>query len=167
MSVVMSGLAKYEIIKTGIGIFILVILLCCAIYMIYYSMKKNYKSANKCNIYSNRNDNQYTQTLTYVVQGETYTKDIPAQIVKNNNISTKQYTYPEGICKLYYASANPNDYSVNYKPTTVYIIMSVVLFFIALLMIGWFIYLRANRDVAGVMGGIDAAQTVVSAFNNN
>lgn len=40
MSVIMSGLAKYEIIKTGIGIFILVILLCCAIYMIYYSMKK-------------------------------------------------------------------------------------------------------------------------------
>lgn len=45
--------------------------------------------------------------------------------------------------------------------------MSVVLFFIALLMIGWFIYLRANRDVAGVMGGIDAAHSVVSAFNNN
>ena len=167
MGTVMSGLATYQIIKTGFGIFFIILLLCGAIYMVYYTHKKNYQVASRCNITSNTDDNQVTQSLTYIIQGETYNKIVPAQITTQNNISTKRYAHSDGSCKLYYAGANPNDYSVNANPSTVSKIIAGVLFFFAILSIGWFIFLRANRDVAGVVGGIDAASTVAGMFRRS
>jgi len=167
MGAIMNGLASYQIIKTGFGIFFIILLLCGALYMVYYTNKKNYQSTDKCNISSNKDDNQFTQSLTYIINSETYNKQIPAQVITQNKVSTKQYAYPEGLCKLYYAKANPNDYSVNANPSTISRIIAGILFFLAILSIVWLMFLRSHRDVAGVVGGIDAASSVVGMLRRS
>jgi hypothetical protein len=158
----MDGLATYEIWKTGFGIFVMVLLLCGAVWMAIRSSKKHYLSTTMCNI---TNDSDKTQTLTYTVDSKQYVKTIPPTIVTKNNVSTSNYTWPVGSCKLYYASADPNDYSVNSNPATIFKIISVVLFVISIGAVLWFLFLRSHKEVAGVVGGIDASQSVLSIFN--
>jgi uncharacterized membrane protein len=160
----MDGLATYEIWKTGFGIFILVLFLGGAIWMENNSRKKHYISTTDCNIVNN-NDSSKTQTVTYTVDGKKYVKIVPSTPVIQNNVTSYQYTWPEGSCKLYYASANPNDYSISSNPATIFTIISVVLLVFCIGTVLWFVFLRSNREVAGVVGGIDAAHTVLDIFN--
>lgn len=160
----MDGLATYELLKTGFGIFIMILLLCGAIWMTIYSRKKHYKATSECNIINN-NDASKTQTVTYSVDGKKYVKTVPSITVTQNN--TPQYTWSEGACKLYYASADPNDYSINSNPATIFEIVAIVLFLISIGTIIWFLFLKSHKEVAGVVGGIDAAQSVFSIFNRH
>lgn len=158
---IMEGLATYEIWKTGFGLFVLVLCLCCAIGITVYNYNKNYISTTICNVKSS-SDGSFTQTVTYTVNNKEYVKYIPASSTKQNKVTRLSYAYPEGNCTLYYASNDPNTYSVNSNPTVISGIISAVLCVIAVVGFIWFLFLRSHRDVAGVVGGIDAARTVLN-----
>lgn len=155
----MDGLATYEIMKTGFALFVIVLLLAGAIGLTIYNINKHYISTTECNVVSST-DGTFTQTVTYTVNNIKYVKNIPANIIDINNQRTMNFAHPPGTCTLYYASADPNTYSLNSNPTLISTIASGVLFVIAILGFLWFTFLRSNKNVAGVMGGIDAAQTV-------
>ena len=161
---VMDGLATYEIIKTGFGLFLIVLFLCIAIALIFYNMNKNYLSTTICNIKSIPNSN-FQQTLVYSVNGQKYDYIISGVTTTVNNVTKTRYAYPEGNCSIYYPSANPSDYNVNINPTIVSEIAAGVLFVIAILATLWFLFLRSNKEFAGVMGGIDVARNTISMFN--
>jgi hypothetical protein len=160
---VMEGLATYEIIKTGFFLFLIVLFLCIAIGLVFYNLSKNYLSTTICDIKSIPNSN-YQQTVSYSVNGKAYKQTIQGVTSTTNNVTTTKYAYPEGKCTMYYASANPDDFSLNISPTTVSGIFAAVLFVVAILMTLWFLFLRSNKEFAGVVGGIDAAQTAFSVF---
>lgn len=159
----MDGLATYQIIKTGFFLFLIVLFLCIAIGLVLYNLSKNYLSTTICNIKSIPNSN-FQQKVTYSVHGKVYEQTIQGVTTTNNNITTMNYAYPEGNCTLYYASANPNDFALNFSPTFASGIFAGILFVVAIFMTIYFVLLRSNKNFAGVMGGIDAAQTAFSVF---
>ena len=160
----MEGLASYEIFKTGLSLFFMILFLCCAIGLVIYSINQNYVPTTICNVTTNSDK---SQIVTYSVDNKQYVKNIPAVVTNNNNVTTTNSAYPSGSCTFYYPKANPNSnsYGVNTNPTTMSEIIAGVLCFITLLMFIWFNFLRANRGVAGVVGGLDAAETVVNMFH--
>jgi hypothetical protein len=157
---IMDGLATYQIIKSGFGLAFIVLLLFIAIVFTINNMKKKYLSTTVCNIKSIPNSN-YDQKLTYTVNGQNYEYIIPGVTTTTNNVTTRNYANREGNCTLYYPKKNPEEYSLNYNPTTVSTIFAVVLFIIAIMSGIWFLFLRSNREFAGVMGGISAADTII------
>jgi hypothetical protein len=160
MAGIMDGLATYQIIKSGFGLAFIVLLLFIAIVFTINNMKKKYLSTTVCNIKSIPNSN-YDQKLTYTVNGQNYEYIIPGVSTTYKNVTTTNYAHREGNCTLYYPKANPSEYSLNYNPTTVSTIFAVVLFIIAIMSGIWFLFLRSNREFAGVMGGISAADTII------
>ena len=161
----MDGLATYELIKTGFAIFILVILLFISINLIFYNINQNYQSSTICKVAS-ITDGSFMQTLTYTVNNKVYNKIVQPALIVNNNVTTKNYQYPEGLCTIYYPQNNPDSYSLNINPTTVSQIIAGILLVIVIFASLWFMFLRSNRNVAGVVGGIDASRSILSIFNN-
>jgi hypothetical protein len=163
---VMSGLAGYEIFKTGAFLLLMTCILFCVVGLLISNINKNYVSTTICNIVSNPITpiSNHEQTLTYSVNGKQYVKIIPGISTTANNIKTINYAYQEGSCTLYYASANPDDYSITYNPTTMSGIGAGILLFVIILIYLWLSFLRSNRDVAGVFGGISAAKSVIGSF---
>jgi len=123
-------------------------------------MSKNYQKTEGI---INTNTSNQTQTLTYTVDKE-YIKIIPFQITNINNVTTSNPVYQTGNCIVYYAKNNPNDYNINTNPVFILEIASGFLCLLVIIGILWFLFLRSNRGVAGVLGGIDAAQTVSDSF---
>jgi ATP-dependent Zn protease len=163
---VMDGLATYELIKTGFAIFILVILLFISINLIFYNINQNYQSSTICKVAS-ITDGSFMQTLTYTVNNKVYNKIVQPALIVNNNVTTKNYQYPEGLCTIYYPQNNPDSYSLNINPTTVSQIIAGILLVIVIFASLWFMFLRSNRNVAGVVGGIDASRSILSIFNKS
>jgi ATP-dependent Zn protease len=162
---VMDGLATYQLIKTGITVFVFIILLLVSFYLIYYNTQQNYQSSTICKITSST-DGSFTQTVTYTVNNKVYTKSVPAVVNTDKGVSTKNFQYTAGLCTVYYPKNNPDAYSLNIDPTTVSQIIAGILFVIVILMSFWFMFLRSNRKVAGVVGGIDAARNILGIFKN-
>ena len=162
----MDGLATYELIKTGFAIFILVILLFISINLIFYNINQNYQSSTICKVAS-VTDGSFMQTLTYTVNNKVYNKIVQPALIVNNNVTTKNYQYPEGLCTIYYPQNNPDSYSLNINPTTVSQIIAGILLVIVIFASLWFMFLRSNRNVAGVVGGIDASRSILSIFNKS
>ncbi len=160
----MDGLASYKIFKSGFQLFLVIAFLCFAIGLVIHSMSQNYISTSICNITENPDK---SEILKYTVNNKEYTKNIPPATVRNNNVTTTTTTHQVGKCTLYYPSADPNSdsYGVNSNPTTMTLIMAGGLCLITIGMFLWFNFLKSNRNVAGVFGGIDAAQSVVGMFN--
>lgn len=165
---VMSGLAGYEIFKTGAFLVLMSCFLFCAVGLLISNYNKNYTSTTICNIISNpiTPTSNHEQTLTYSVNGIQYVKIIPGISTTVNKVTTINYAYPEGNCTLYYASSNPNDYSITYNPTTISGIGAGILLFLIILIYLWLSFLRSNQDVAGVVGGISVAKSVIGSFKN-
>jgi hypothetical protein len=161
---IMQGLATYEIYKTGFTIFIMILCFCCAIGVTIYNFNQNYLSTSKCNIVLGSGQ---SEILTYDVNDKTYVQTIPPSVTTNKNVTTVTPAYKTGACTLYYKSADPNAYSVNYNPTTVSGIVAAILCCLAILTAGWFLVLRANPELAGVMGGINAATSVISSVRGD
>jgi hypothetical protein len=161
----MSGLASYEILKTGFGSILICCFLSCSIYYLITTLNAKYVSTQDCNIVSN-NDGTYTQVLTYIVNGKTYTKNIPPVLIKNDITKRTNYNFanPSGKCIAYYSSANPDDVKVNFNPTTIAGLMTGGLACCIIFVCIYLSFLRANPDFAGVMGGISASQNVIGAF---
>jgi len=158
-SQIMDGLGTYAVYKAGLGIVILVIVMIVIIGFIIYHKNKNYVSTQDCNIKSNTNDK--SQILTYKVNDVVYTKTIPPTTKTTNNVQTTEYTHPEGSCTVYYSSVDPNVYNVGADPTTLFEIIASILCFLIIISIIWFYVLRSNKSLAGVMGGIDVATSLV------
>jgi|694.fasta_scaffold135885_3 hypothetical protein len=154
-----DGLAGYEILKTGLGLVIIICFLLSAIYFAISSYSKNYQSINGT---ITSNTIQKTQTLTYTVNNKLYTQNIPFTIKTENNQQILTPTYSDGNCTVYYAGSNPDDYSVNMNPLYFSGIGSSVLCIIALLSSIWLYFLYTHKEVAGVIGGIDAASSVTN-----
>jgi hypothetical protein len=165
----MSGLAGYEIFKTGAFLVLMSCFLFCAIGLVITNINKHYISTTICNIVSNpiTPTSNHEQTLIYTVNGIQYVKTISGITTINNKVSTTNYAYQEGPCTLYYASDNPNDYSITYNPTTISEIGAGILLVLIILIYLWLSFLRANQDVAGVFGGISAAKTVIGSFRHD
>lgn len=160
---VMDGLGTYALLKTGLTIFVLIILFLISIYLIYHNLQQNYQSSTICSIKSST-DQSFTQTVTYTADNIVYTNVVAPIVNVSNNVSTKTYAYPEGLCTVYYPKNNPESYSLNANPTTVSQIIAGILFIIVILSSLWFMFLRSNKNVAGVVGGIDAAQSILDVF---
>lgn len=154
---IINGLASYEIFKSSLTVVILAMLLMCASYFVYSSYDKNYVTT-KCNITTNNNQ---TQTLTYSVNDKNYTQTIPFVVNKNNN---KTPSFSNGICTVYYAEKNPNDYSVNYNPLYITGGISSLLCILLIGSIAWVFFLNSNRDIAGVMGGLNVTKNMIGSF---
>jgi hypothetical protein len=154
-----DGLAGYEIFKTVIGLVIIICFLLSAIYFAISSYFKNYQSINGTIV---SNTAQKTQTLTYTVNNKLYTKNIPFNIKTENNQQISTPAYSDGNCTVYYAGSNPDDYSINMNPVYFSGIGSSVLCIIALLSSIWLYYLYTHKEVAGVIGGIDAASSITN-----
>jgi len=157
---IIDGLATYQIIKSGFGLAFLVLLLFIAIVFTINNMKKKYLSTTVCNIKSIPNSN-YDQKITYTVNGKNYEYIIPGVTTTINNVTTRNYANREGNCTLYYPKKNPEEYSLNYNPTTVSSIFVVVLLIFTIFSALWFLFLRSNREFAGVVGGISAADSII------
>ncbi len=160
MTGIMDGLATYEIIKTGFGLFMIVLLLCFAIYFIIYNLKQKYLSTTICEIKSIP-DSNFQQSLTYTVDGQKYNYTISGVTTTVNNVTKTNYAHREGKCKIYYPKSRPSEYNINVNPTNVSLIFAGVLFVIAIFMTLYFLFLRSNREFAGVMGGLSAANTLI------
>ena len=160
---VMDGLASYQIFKTGITLFFMILFLCCAIGLVIYTINQNYVPTTICNVTTNTDK---SQILTYTINNKQYVRNVPAVTTNNNNVVTTHSAHTDGKCTLYYPKETPDSisYGVNTNPATISQIIAGVLCFITLLMFLWFNFLKANRGVAGVVGGLDAAQTVANMF---
>jgi len=160
---VMNALGSYETWKTLGTSILLLLCMICAIGITIYNWKQNYQSTKDCNIVLGSGLNE---TLTYQVSDKTYTYPISPTTTTTNNQTTTKPTYATGPCTLYYKNADPTSYSVNYNPTTISAIISGVLCLLAILTFCWFLFLKAHPEVAGVVGGLDAAQTVIGSLRN-
>jgi len=161
---IMDGLATFELIKTGFMIFIFFIITCLVLYFFISDYNQNYESTTGT-IIQNRD---LSETLTYVVAGKTYTQQIPPIITQatQNAPAILTYAYPAGNNVVYYSRKNPNVFNVGSNPTTmtgIGLAVSVVLLVGSIL---WFLFMRANRNVAGVVGGIDVAHGLIGAIRN-
>jgi hypothetical protein len=161
---IMKGLASYELFKMGFMLYMFFCFLGCSIYFLIKSISKNYQKIGG-NI-TNNSDN--TQTLTYTVNNKNYVKIIPFTMGttdKNGVYTPPRPAYSPGNCTVYYAEKDPDDYQVNINPVFISKIITGILCVLSCLMLGSFIFFSKNREAAGVVGGIDAASTVVSMFN--
>jgi hypothetical protein len=157
---VKDGLATYEIIKTGFFVLIIVYCMYSALGLTIYNFTLNYVSTPgtiKLNL-----DN-VSQTLTYVVNNKLYTHTIAP--IYNDKTHTSSPAHRIGTHTIYYTSANPLSYSIGTNPTIVTSICSCVLCIFAGFALAWFLFLRSNKEVASVVGGISAANTIISNFN--
>lgn len=160
---VMHGLATYEIFKTGGILFIVFIIFSVSIYFVVSNVNKNYISTTICNIKTNQD---LSQTVTYVVNNKSFTKNVQPSESTVNNVKTLKPTYTEGNCTLYYSTNNPDDYSINFNPTVGSGIFSGIMFVVLIVVFIWFLFLRANREVASVYGGISVANNVLGRYRD-
>lgn len=160
---VMDGLASYQIFKTGFSLFLMVLFLCCAIGLVIYTINQNYVPTTICNVTTNTDK---SQVLKYTIDKKEYVRNIPAITTNNNNVVTTHSPHTNGKCTLYYPKETPDSmsYGVNTNPTTMSLILAGVLCVVTLGMFFWFNFLKSNRGVAGVVGGLDAANTVANMF---
>jgi len=152
-----EGLASYEIYKSAAGLFLIVLFLCISVGIVIYNITQNYVSTSNCSVTTNPDK---SQVVTYTVNGTQYLKNAPPLTTTNNNVTTINSPYTEGSCILYYPSANPNTYSVNSNPTVVSGWIAAALLVLSLLSYAWFSFVKSNKNVAAVAGGINIAQTI-------
>ena len=160
----MDGLATFELIKTGFMIFIFFIITCLVLYFFISEYNQHYESTTGT-IIQNRD---LSETLTYTVAGKTYTQQISPIITQatQNAPARNSYAYPAGTTVVYYSRTDPNIFNVGTNPTTmtgIGLAVSVVLLVGSVL---WFLFMRANRNVAGVVGGIDVAHGLIGAIRS-
>ena len=156
---VMEGLGTYQLYKIGFGIVIMIIAIIVLIYFIIINYNKNFISTQDCNIKPNAGDK--SQTVTYKVNNVVYTKNIPPITKTTNDVQTTEYANPEGPCTIFYSRDDPNIYNIGSDPTTVFGIIAGILCVILILTIIWYNILRSDKSLAGVMGGIDVASSLV------
>jgi len=153
---VMKGLALYEQIKTVFLLIIIYILLSCSIYFLQSAFSKNYQE-----IQGNITTNVDNQSVTYTVNGKQYTQNVPF------DTKTTKPIYQNGAYVVYYAQNNPNDYSLGSNPLTISEIATAVFCCLAISIGLWLWFLTTHPELAGVVGGINAASSVAGVFNRS
>lgn len=160
MTSIASGLGKYEIIKTGFSVFILICCMYIAVGLTARNLLLNYVSTTGTIAL---NSDNISETLTYKVNNKIYTHIIEAKYNDKTKISTPAHYVGEH--KIYYSNNNPNIYSIGTNPTLLTSGCSVCLCILAGFAFAWFLFLRSNREVASVVGGISAANTILGNLN--
>ena len=160
----MDGLATFGIIKTGFMIFFLFIITCLVLYFFISNYNQQYERTTGTII----QNKDFSATLTYIVAGETYTQLIPPNIIQEtqNSPTRSSYAYPAGTNVVYYSRKNPNVFNVGMNPTIIIGIALALCILFFIVSIIWFSFMRANRNVAGVIGGIDVAHGLIGAFRS-
>ena len=138
--------------------------MCCSLGMAIYT-NKTYLSTNNCNITLNTDN---SEIVTYYVNNQKYVQTIqsvssPPSSGSSNNILSAKYSV--GNCTIYYNSNDPNDYSINSKPPSVFYIflgLSCCTCCLILLVSLYFAFLNTHREVAGIQGGVTALQDIAS-----
>jgi hypothetical protein len=154
-----EGLATFEIMKMGIFIVFIVCLLGSAIYGVTQNMRKDY---HKTTGIITTDDVNGSQSIIYTVDDKEYIQTVLFKTTITNNVTTKTPTHVAGPCTIYYSSKNPNDYSINVSPVLMTKGISIVLCVISILAILYFIFLRKNRNLAGVMGGVNIGTSLLN-----
>jgi len=90
----------------GIGIIMLITFI--FILLIFDGINSKYISTNG-NV---KPDEDFKQILSYVVHDRLYKKYIEP--------NEKKFTYPNGSCTVYYLKSNPDIYSVNDNPDSIF-----------------------------------------------
>lgn len=178
---IFSGLATYEIYKTGFMVFIIYISFMLSSGCLFYNGFKNYQKIEGT---ITTNEKEKYQTLTYFIDKE-YSHKIFYTInnnkstnnntsVNNNasanvNVSTNNSTvsspqYTDGKYTVYYPKDKPEEYNLSYNPFYINIVITIIYLIIVIIGFMYFYFLRSNRDVAGVIGGLDVASDVGSFF---
>ena len=158
-STVMNGLAAYEIYRTACTLFVLILILCSCTGLTFYNINLNY-------LYTSGDikldSDNLTEILTYNVDGIEYKFIIPP--VKNtvNNVTSINPAHPTGPCKIYYPKSKPNEYVISFlSPTTFSEIGLAIVCCLVFFTFIWLIFLRKNKDVAGVVGGVNIATSFI------
>jgi hypothetical protein len=161
---IMDGLATFELIKTGFMIFVFFMITCLVLYFFITDYNQHYENTTGT-IIQNRD---LSEILTYTVGGKTYTQQIPAIITQatQNAPARASYAYPAGTNLVYYSRTNPNVFNVGNNPTTITGIGLVITIILLVGSIIWFSFMRVNRNVAGVVGGIDVAHGLIGAIRS-
>jgi len=161
----LEAFGSYELLKTGFYIIMMCSFFCAASLVVTTTILTNYESVPG-NI--TLNADKLTETLIYTVNGKQYTKTINPIATTNNNITTTIPALNIGSCTVYYVSGDPDNYSINFNPKNIKVLFTSTiccLITCALICsISWFTFLRSNPGAAGVIGGIDATDTVVSSI---
>jgi hypothetical protein len=169
------GLAMYEMIKVGFGIFVLIIILVSLSYCLYTNISKNYQLTT--GIISNINDNNSGQILTYTVDKTIYKPTLVQQpnimitdkngtrscphgnpqvnsfgLVIGCNPNNQQYSV--GTHNVYYAKSNPEDYNLDVNPTFMIEVITGIICCLLIIAIITFIFFSRNEDVAATFGGV-------------
>jgi len=155
-----SGLATYELIKIGASIVILTCILSSLCAILISDLGKNYLTTPG-NIV-NSTDGSFSQTLTYTVNGKVYTKNYSG----STSNGTLNYANTPGPCTVYYVENNPDDYSLSASPKTMLSIITSVITIIIIGLIVWFYFLKTHKEVAQVVGTVDAAHDLFSLFKS-
>ena len=161
---IMNGLGTYATSQAGIGLFVIILIFLSSIGFLYYSLSKNYQ---KVKGFIKTDNESKIQILKYVADQE-YTKIIYFSTTttknKNENVTTSSPQYPNGECTIYYAKNNPTDIGININPVLMSQICSCVLCILSISSGVWFYFLRKNKNLAGVVGGLSVANVLTSSI---
>jgi hypothetical protein len=148
-----TGLASYEIYKTGIALFFQIFFLCIAIGITIYNIGQNYQVTSICNITTNPD---MSQIINYTVDKVQYVKNAPPVTTTNSktNITSTNPAHQTGSCSIYYPKSNPDSFNVNVNPLTISGLFAGGLFILVILTYLWFNFMNNNKDIAAVAGGV-------------
>lgn len=155
-----SAAADYEIFKTMFTVILIIYCMYSALGLTGYNISLDYISTPG-NV--TLNEDNKSQTLTYIVNKVTYTHYIAYTENRNKEgvVINKVPALNNGPCTVYYPRKNPNSYQINHNPVWITTICSGVLCLFACLSIAYYFVIRSNRGVAGVMGGLSIVNSLI------
>ena len=173
MSDIQSGLQAYSTLKGSFLILFFIILCCCLTWGYFYISGKNYKLARNSNITYKRVDSSGNiLNMCDINKPEPDCRNIDEYDDDLNN----HYAIPKppgdpprtGSTQLYYENLNPTSYfSSIMEPRNFVLILLCVVFILLLAAIFNLYLIRTYPEYGAVVGGIQAASDVASAFNRN
>jgi preprotein translocase subunit YajC len=158
----MDSLANLEIFKSSFTIFIVSFIIILIIYFLLNQYNEHYKKTIG-NIIQN---NDFSETLIYIIDGKQYTHEIPPHIIPatQNAPEAKAFKYPAGANNVYYASIDNNIFNVGTNPIT---LTGLGMGIATLILIGsiiWFLFIRSNKNFASIFGDIGLSQNIIGTI---
>lgn len=162
---VMNGLATYEIFKTAGTLIVLILVLFSCTGWTIYNINLNYLSTSGD---IKLGPDNLTETLIYNIDGIEYRHIIQPVKTTTNNVTSINPAYTPGPCKVYYPQSNPNQFTISVlSPTTFSKIGVSIVCCLVFFTFIWLMFLRKNKNVAGVIGGVNVAQSVLNPIRYN
>jgi len=179
---VRDGLATYEVFRSYIAVFMIVLFVCSGMCGLFYTINAHYVSIT--GQITNASGGQY---INYTVNNKPYSLLLAQQpnvIITNRNVRScsqgnpiidsngyvvdckqNNFQYVTGNHTVYYQNSNPTSYSLDSNPNMIMGGILGVLCCLLLLSIMWLLFMKSNKNIAAGMGGLSVANTLFS--NNN